>query len=223
LNHRKITSYVALGDTSNSSSAYGTHIVGTLVRKANCFNSSAAVCHYQAPEAKILFYDILKGNSGDIDPDFNKIISQFEKFRVSISSNSWGYFEDNSIYSHSFDFLCYKYPFITFIFAAGNSRKPMIISIPSSSKNVISVSAISKASLQNWKMVFMIYSSFKQLVKFFMCKVPSSSESILRQMTGKPNYSFRDLTTQESLVCAHSLPQTLLYINYSFLQKILNT
>jgi hypothetical protein len=103
LSHRKIVSYVALADSSDNSEGHGTHVAGTLAGNANCLNSSAGMYNDQAPKAKILFYDIFTNNSFNADLDFEEIISQFERFGVSISSNSYGTDEYDLEFSNYFD------------------------------------------------------------------------------------------------------------------------
>lgn len=216
-NHRKVIRYEALGDSSDVTAGHGTHVAGTLAGKANCLNCSAAMYNGQAPEAKLLFYDLAKGNSVITEPDFELILPQFEEFGISVSSNSWGFDSDDMVYSNYFDSIAYQYPFITFVFAVGNPAKPLTISVPSSSKNVIGVSSTSNSESSKLDKGFTDIFSIETNHHSFPCKVANNSKSLLKQITDHPNFSFQDLSTDQYFLFTESLP-----VNYDKYRLIIS-
>ncbi|EAX98269.1 Clan SB, family S8, subtilisin-like serine peptidase [Trichomonas vaginalis G3] len=144
LNQRKIVYYDSWKDFYDYIPGHGTHTAGIIAGKSECGNI-LPLYDGIAPESKLYFLDMAKGDNKMLFDDFDKdkFVQSLKDLNIGISSNSWGSNEIDytSTMTDIYDNLAYNNPDILFVFAAGNSEKSWTIDSPSSGKNIFCVGA----------------------------------------------------------------------------------
>lgn len=149
LEHRKIVRIDDWIDSQDAREGHGSHVAGSAAGAAVCEGCGMSVYNGAAPGAKIYMTDIGKAEirddvSGDYDLELTS--QRMTEMGAGISSNSWGYSEDPGIVEFMFDSIAEKYPYITFIFATGNAKRPISITAPATGKNTLGIGLTTNAA-----------------------------------------------------------------------------
>lgn len=143
---RKVIQYVGAADSSDYEGGHGTHVAGTLLGSSKSdFRNMDGV----APDAKLAFFDIGKGDKSLTVPSlFDIVFPAARKAGARVHSNSWGasYLHSYNYNSYDVDRYTYEHPDFLVILAAGNygENGPLTIITPADAKNGIAVGALEK-------------------------------------------------------------------------------
>lgn len=144
-NHRKIMLYDPVADDLDAERGHGTHVCGIIAGTSLCKNCGIEQYNGVAPGAKIYMHDLgdLRNGGGSIiDVNLSYYVERMRYASSFISSNSWGYSNNENEIRATFSKHAYENPDILFLFACGNSYSTYTIHTPSNSKNVLAIGAL---------------------------------------------------------------------------------
>lgn len=144
-NHRKIVLYDPVADDLEAERGHGTHVCGIVAGEAGCTDCGLSQYNGVAPGAKIYMHDLgdLRNGGGSIiDINLPYYIERMRYASSFISSNSWGYSSGFEEIRATFSRFAFENPDLLFLFACGNSYSSYTIHVPSNSKNVLAVGAL---------------------------------------------------------------------------------
>lgn len=142
---RKVIQYVGAADSSDYEGGHGTHVAGTLLGSSRSdFQNMDGI----APDAKLAFFDIGKGERLTVPSLFDVVFPAAHKAGARVHSNSWGasYLHSYNYNSYDVDRYTFEHPDFLVVTAAGNygENGPLTIITPADAKNGIAVGALEK-------------------------------------------------------------------------------
>ncbi|EAY11394.1 Clan SB, family S8, subtilisin-like serine peptidase [Trichomonas vaginalis G3] len=148
LKHRKVVRIDEWVDTQDAEDGHGTHVGASIAGYPDCEDCGIKLYSGVAKGAKLYVTDIgISSIKSDVSGnyDLDQTTQTMKQLDSGVSCNSWGYSAEVGQIEYSYNLEAEKNPEIAFVFAAGNSRDPLTVTVPSISKNVITVGLSSNA------------------------------------------------------------------------------